>query len=48
LISVKRLTKNVRTQHLIEIFGHFGKVLRAEIPAEVRANLANNYSIVEF
>ncbi len=47
-LVVSNLTRNVKDEHLQEIFGTYGKVLAAEVQMDRAVNLPKGYANVEF
>ncbi len=47
-MNVEKLTRNVNRDHLLEIFGKYGKVKNVELQWDRRANLPKGTAFVEF
>lgn len=47
-LHVTNLSRNVRAEHLEEIFGHFGKVTSVSLAVDARVGLSKGYGYVEF
>lgn len=47
-LHVSNLTRNVRAEHLEEVFGHFGKVTSVSLAVDGRVGLSKGYGYVEF
>lgn len=47
-LYVERLTRNVNKDHLLEIFGHFGKVKKVDLLWDRRVNLPKGSAYIEY
>ena len=48
IICVRNLSRNVNKNHLIEIFGNFGKIKKVDIPIDEKTHKRKDFAYIEY